>query len=423
MINRLRNFLPQHLSRKRQSCPRIIFIHSFFYPDHSAGSQILSDLAFYLSEKGKKVIIVTSRRCFDDPGVRLPVTEVFRGVEIIRIATSHFGRGSLIGRAVDYLSFYISATWMLWALVRPGDVLVAMTDPPLISVPVALLARLRGARLINWLQDVFPEVAGELGLRVGQGVVGKMITAVRDVSLRVARCNVVIGERMARVIARRGIPESKITVIQNWADDRAIVPIPKNENPLVGEWGLAERFVAAYSGNLGRAHEFRTILGAAERLMARANIVFLVIGGGAQFGKLKEEAAIRQLANMIFKPYQRRDRLPFSLGAADLHLVSLQARLEGLIVPSKFYGIAAAGRPVVFVGDPEGEIGQIVRQYDCGRTFREGDSEGLADCILWLASAPEEVNRMGQNARRAIDTAFSQSTAFSAWENVIGQAL
>ena len=402
--------------------PRIVFINRYFYPDHSATSQMLSDLAFFLAESGREVCVVASRQRYDFPDAWLASREMVRGVEVHRVRTTRFGRANLVGRALDYLTFYLSAAWVAFRLVRHGDVVVAKTDPPLISLVAMIVSKLRGAHLVNWLQDVFPEVAGALGMRLGRGRIGALIAAVRDCSLRAARCNVVLGERMAESVERRGIPRERIAVIPNWADDRVIVPVAASANPLVTDWGLAGKFVAGYSGNLGRAHEFGTILDAAGLLQDDSRVIFLVIGSGARLGQVKDEVAQRGLGNFVFQPYQPREQLAFSLGAADLHLVTLQPALEGLIVPSKFYGIAAAGRPVAFIGDKDGEIARIVCKYDCGRSFSVGDSAGLAAYVRALAQDRGEVARLGGNARAALESNFSQAKAFDAWEKVLNIA-
>src|SRR5437868_5027237 len=138
---------------------RIVFVNRFFHPDHSATSQMLSDLSFHLAERGRRVEVVTSRQRYDDADAKLPPRETVRGVEVRRIWSTRFGRGFLPGRAVDYATFYISAFLALLRRATRDSTIVALTDPPLISVVAALAAMLRGAKLINWTQDLFPEVA------------------------------------------------------------------------------------------------------------------------------------------------------------------------------------------------------------------------------------------------------------------------
>ena len=365
---------------------RVVFLNRYFHPDHSATSQIASDLAFHLASRGWDVAAITSRQQYDDPRVRLPSTSA-NGVNIRRVWSTRFGRSSLPGRALDYLTFYASA---FIELLRHRDaIVVAMTDPPLISVPAALAV----PRTVNWVQDLFPEVAEGLGLRAP-----RLLRSLRDWSLRRARRNVVLGDLMAR-----RVPNS--VVIHNWAD-AALTPLPRR---------AGDRFVVGYSGNLGRAHEFETMLHA---MRALPGVDFRFNGGGAQF------AAVRQVAppNATFHPYVPRDALAASLSKADAHLVSLQPQLEGLIVPSKFYGILAVGRPVIFVGSADGELARIIGEHDCGVVVEPGDGAALIAAIERLSSDRSESEAMGARGRALYETRFAPRHAFEAWEHVLREA-
>ena len=399
--------------------PRVIFVNRFFYPDLSATSQILTDLAFYLAGCGMDVAVVTGRQRYTDAAAPLAPREHVNGVDIIRVATTEFGRTRLLGRAFDYASFYVSAFWKLTSLLRRSDIVVAKTDPPLLSILVALATASRGARQINWLQDLFPEVALVLAPGLLSERTARVAQAARDWSLRRAELNVVLGKHMLRRVQALGVRDERLIVIPNWADDRAIRPVEHAHNPLRTAWGLDGKFVVGYSGNLGRAHEFRTIMKAAALLKERRDIVFLIIGGGAQLENVRNFAAVFGLQNIVEQPYQPRERLPLSLGAADLHLITLRPALEGLIVPSKFYGIAAAARAVAFVGDQDGEIASHIRRIDCGRCFAVGDERGLADFIIRLAEEGDECRRMGRNARRSLELEWSQATALEQWRNAL----
>lgn len=347
---------------------------------------MLSDLAFHLADSGRKVTIITSRQRYDDPAAELPEHETIRGLEVHRVRTPRFGRGNLAGRLLDYLGFYAAASARLWRLARSGDIVVAKTDPPLISIPAAWIARRRGAHFVNWLQDLFPEVAMALGVTGVDGALGRLLIRLRNWSLRQADMNVAIGELMRDRILAEGVTADKVTVIPNWADGEDITPVAHEDNALRRDWGLEGKFVVSYSGNLGRAHEFETILGAAERLKNEPHFRFLFIGSGAQAGSVREAAGESGLDNLLFRPFQPREMLKFSLGAADVHLVVLRPDLEGLIVPSKTYGCLAAGRPVIFIGDQEGEIGRLVEESGAGRACAVGDCDGLARIIRDFAA-------------------------------------
>jgi len=402
---------------------RIFFLNRFFYPDHSATSQLLGDIAFHLADSGESVHVVTSRLRYDDPEARLERETDERGVVIHRVWTSRFGRHWLPGRAIDYLTFYLSAGWALLRLLQRGDVLVAKTDPPMISVMAAAVARLKGARLVNWLQDLYPEVAVVLGV---PGLVTPLVSALeflRNRSLRAASMNVVLGHRMRQRIEKLGVAPERVTVIPNWSDGHHIRPISRSDNPLRRDWGLGERFVVGYSGNFGRSHEFGTVLDAAARLSSDATVAFLFIGGGAQREGVEREVAQRSLGNCVFQPYQPRDALAGSLGAADVHLVTLKPELEGLIVPSKIYGVLAAGRPVLFVGDRHGELGELVESQRIGFVVDPGDAAALETHIRWLAAHDDEWQAMGSRARALFEARFDRHIALSGWSALLDDAL
>lgn len=395
---------------------KLIFVNRYFHPDISATSQMLSGLAFHLAGKGAKVHVIASRQRYDDPAAALASTETVRGVHVHRVRTSRFGRGNLLGRVLDYASFYLSASLKLASLAARGDIVIAKTDPPLISVPAMLVARLRGARLVNWLQDLFPEVAERAGMRLG-GIAG-LARAARNLSLRRPAANVVLGERMRNEV--EAVPGSgPVRVVHNWADGTQIAPMAAHSSPLRESWGLKDKFVVAYSGNMGRAHEFATLLGAAQMLRDHARIAFLFVGGGHHRQTLEDDFSARNLSNVAFHPYQPQDKLGASLGAGDVHLITLVPAMEGVIVPSKVYGILAAGRPSLNVGDPRGEVAAILASAKAGFTVPPGDSALLAQRILELSTSPALCAELGANARAAFDERYSERIAFERWRQVL----
>jgi glycosyltransferase involved in cell wall biosynthesis len=397
---------------------RLIFINRFFSPDHSATSQILSDLAFDLAGAGREVHCVTSRQIYDDPKAALPQRETINGVDVHRVTSTAFGRAALIGRSIDYISFYRSVRRCLHKLVRPGDIVIAKTDPPLMSVVARPVARRNGARLVNWLQDIYPETAVELGVPFMRGPVAASLAALRNATLREAAATVVVGDLMGRKVEALSAPAERVHVIPNWCNDEDIVA-PAN-NPLRRQWDLADKFVLGYSGNLGRAHQFATVLAAAERLRDEPRIAFLMIGGGKRFDELSAAVQARGLAGAFrFLPYQARTLLSYSLGAADAHWVSLDPRLEGLMVPSKFYGIAAAGKPIVVIGDPNGELGRLVQRNACGFAIAPGDSEALTATLRQLLNAPQTVSEMGARARQMLDAHFTRRQGLAHWRRLL----
>jgi colanic acid biosynthesis glycosyl transferase WcaI len=415
------------------SSGRVIFLNRFFYPDHSATSELVSGLAFALVRRGFRVISITSRQNYETVVTALPPRECVNGVDTWRVWTSRRGRLRLMGRSLDYLTFYLSAGWRLWRLARAGDIIVTKTDPPLLSLVSAPIAWLRGAHLVNWLQDIFPEVAEALNVGGSLArVTFRVMRPLRNWSLRFAKTNVVVGEGMVARLQAQGIGRESIRVIPNWSDGALIVPVPAEQNELRKNWAPNSRFIVGYAGNLGRAHDVDTITKAMTILQKCAvhstaddiagRILFVFIGGGALRAKLEREMLKRRLTNVRLYPYQPREHLAETLGVADVHLVSLNPKLEGLIVPSKFYGIAAAGRPTLFIGAKDGEIARLIDEAKCGFTISPGDAQALVDHIMRLAEAPKLRRHMGARARAAFDKHWTKDRAVDLWEEALNVA-
>jgi colanic acid biosynthesis glycosyl transferase WcaI len=400
---------------------KIVFVNRYFFPDQSATSQLLTDLALALALSGFTVHVICSRQRYDDPSARLSPQESIGGVTVHRIWTSRFGRDRLLGRALDYATFYCSSAFAMLRLLRRGDTVIAETDPPLISIVALAAARLKGAQLINWLQDIFPEVASVLGANPLPLPLDALLRRCRDLTLRAARLNVVLGERMRERLVQMGTPPNKLRIIENWAGANIDPPKPVAHSALRAELGLQGKFVVGYSGNLGRAHEFQTVLDAAYMLKDEGAIVFLMIGGGVGMTQLARAVDERRLSNFRFLPYQPRESLGDALGAADVHWVSLQPALEGLIVPSKFYGILAAERPVIFIGDLDGELAREIRTCGCGAAVEIADPRELVRLLIEWKAKPEYLSHMGQRGYESYLDRFCAHRAFAQWTAILTQ--
>ena len=329
------------------------------------------------------------------------------------------GRTWLPGRAVDYLTFYVMSFFALMRRVGPGDILIAKTDPPMISIVAALAARLKRAHLVNWCQDIFPEVAGALGMRWLDGGIGTALKTVRNTSLRHARLNVVLDVAMARRLKSEGVPDARIKVLHNWADS-AIRPISGTQNRLRSQWGYADECVIGYSGNLGRAHLAEQVRKLVDLTAGQPDLRWLFIGGGSGMSKLESDLSDDMSTGRVaFRPYQDREHLSESLSVPDIHLVTLDPACEALIVPSKIYGIMAAGRGIAFLGDPGGSVARLVADNDLGIVL---DAAEPGECYRQLAQLVRDkarIQAMGERARRIYDQNYSTSIALSAWQSAL----
>jgi colanic acid biosynthesis glycosyl transferase WcaI len=398
---------------------KVVLLNRFFYPDISATSQMLSDLAFDLAKR-HDVHVITSRLTYEPSADPLPRRERIEQVTVHRVWTSRFGRGSLVGRTIDYFTFYMSATARLLSLVKSGDVIVSLTDPPLMSVPAAVVARWTGARLVNWLHDIFPEIASELDFKRLPALIRGALVWMRDRSLSMATVNVALGDVMAARLMARGIAGPRIRVIHNWASGEQITPLPPHLNSLRRRWGLDGRFVVGYSGNMGRAHDFGSLIAAARQLAGRPDIVFLFIGGGKQRDSIEAAVRAHGLSSVIFRPYQPREMLRESLTAADCHVVSLKPSVEGLIVPSKLYSSLAAGRPIIFLGAGDGEISKLMNSAPAfGVSIAPDEVTSLVRAIEELCDDPEKAAALGRRGRQFFEERFDKPIALAEWSALI----
>jgi glycosyltransferase involved in cell wall biosynthesis len=225
---------------------------------------------------------------------------------------------------------------------------------------------------------------------------------------------------MASRLAAERVPRARLAVIPNWADGRRIRPLAPEDNPLRAAWGLGDRFVVGYSGNLGRAHAVEPLVELIALLADEPGLAFLFIGAGAGYRPLRAALAARGLENVVFRPYQDQALLPQSLTAPDLHLVTLRPEWEGLVVPSKLYGALAAGRPVVLIGDPEGDVARIVRGGP-GLVALPEEMPALAAELRALRRDPARLARMGAAARQAYE-ACPREASLDAWTRCLRAA-
>jgi colanic acid biosynthesis glycosyl transferase WcaI len=304
----------------------------------------------------------------------------------------------------------------LSGLAGPDSIVVAKTDPPLLGSFAIGPALARGACFVNWIQDVFPEVAERAGVPYIAGPLAAKLRATRNNTLARAAATVVIGEDMARTLVATGqVGRDSVHVIPNWADGAAIRPMPAESSTLRADWGLEGKFVVGYSGNMGRVHDFGTVVDAAEILKDNQQVRFLFVGAGRQQKTVRDEVQRRRLGNVVFAPYQPRERLAESLSVPDVHLCTLDPRFEGLVVPSKVYGIMAAGRPCIFVGAPEGEVARLVRRGQFGTVVGPGDGAFLAREVESMRHRPAVREEHGRNARRLFEAEFDLPVAISRW--------
>lgn len=376
----------------------------------------MTDLAESLVERGLDVTALASRGRYNG-GDSLPPQEIYRGVRIERAWATSFGKSSVSGRLLDYLTFFMGAAWKLLTL-RRHDMVMALTTPPLIGLLALCICRIRRMKLLALVQDIYPDVAVSLGTLKPKGFLTRTLDLLNRFTLSRADRIIVLGDCMRdRILQKVGNTiRPRLDVIHNWADGQRIRPLEEGApNSFVEAHQLEGKFVVLFSGNLGRVNDFATILSAALLLRTLPDIRFLFIGEGTQASEIKKFVQEHHLENISLLPYQQRDQLHLSLAAGHVHLVTLAEGLAGLSVPSKAYGILAAGRPILFVGDPHSDVARLIKENNCGAIVAAGESERLASLIKEWAGNQAVLERMGRDARELFDERFDRPHAVNAY--------
>lgn len=352
---------------------RILFVNRYYWPEETATAQLLCDLAEGLAARGRRVTVIARAPPDLPPGE----WAARRGVDIIRVPAPRRAGTGIAAKALHFASFWLGARRALSQAVRPGDAVVALTDPPLMGVAAEAVARRRGARAFHWIQDIYPEVAEA----VAGGAVWRVFRPMRDRSWVRAEACVTLGTDMAALVAERGVAPSRLHVQSNWSPSGLVPPPPAQVEAARAAGGASGRFVVGYSGNLGRVHDLDAVLDLAEAFRGDPSIRFQITGSGPQRARVEALAARRNLSAVGFGPPAPRADLAAALAAADAHLVTLRAGCERCVFPSKLYGIAAVTRPILFLGPPGCEVARLVRESGLGAACSGRDVAGAAAAL------------------------------------------
>jgi len=394
---------------------RLLVLNQYYWPGVEATANLLTELAEDLAEEFD--VTVVTGELHGHKG--LPARESRNGVTIVRVPSLAFERSQLSRRALNYVSFLGIALARSLFDRRP-DVVICMTDPPIVGDVALLVARRFRVPLLVISEDVFPEIAVELKRLESRFLVGALRQLVRLYLKRTDRI-VAIGETMrARLIAKGASPE-RIDVIPNWVDTNMLTPQDR-QNEWAREQGLSGKFVVMHSGNVGHAQGLETLVLAATFLRDLDDLEVVIAGFGARHASIMALAE-RVEAPIRFLPYQPREMLSYSLSSADVHFVGLAPGLAGYVVPSRLYGIMAVGRPVIVAADPESEVSKVVSEVGCGVVLPPARPELVANAIRDLHARRHELAELGARGRRYVESEADRRVAHERYRMLIRELL
>jgi putative colanic acid biosynthesis glycosyltransferase WcaI len=360
---------------------------------------------------GHAVTVVTSQKGYNQ-NETYRRSELHHGVNIVRVGGVSLNRHWTVGRMLNYLAFVFLSSVRVLRLPKP-DCFVVTSVPPLSLGVGVLFSRLRRVPVVYVIEDLYPDILFASGLVRRESMWGWALSRIFGHWMRQMTATIVLGDYMKRrlLAAYPRLVDSNIHPIHNWQDGDLLHPIAGNadaDSPVVFQ----------YSGNLGTAHDFATMMAAARRLRNDATIHFEFIGRGKHLEFIEREIREGQLSQCSVRDYVPQAQLNESLNHADVCLVTLGRGYEGLIVPSKIYGIMAVGKPVLYIGPPSGEIPELIRQHSIGWVVEPGDANRLVEVVLEAARDLDVRRSCGAKARRAFEAFYERKIATSKYVRV-----
>lgn len=369
----------------------ILFVNQYFPPDATNSAYLLGELTEDLAEHHEVWVIAGRPSYNQEAGTQPPA-----GVRLRYAISTGFGRASMVGRLVNYISFVASA--LLRALLAPrADLVVTMTDPPIVGA-VGYVASLRHRCPFAIIcQDVFPDIAVAVGKLRNRGVIAVWTWLNRWLRNRSARV-FVVGRDMKQKLEAQGTPAEKLTYIPNWA---AIQDGPEKASKIREQMGWKDQFIVMHAGNVGIPQNLPALIDAAYHLRNERDVLIVVLGDGAMKTELQRRTAGLHLENVVFLSHRPKDEAQALMAAAGVHVVSLAPGLWGCAAPSKMYGIMTTGRPIIAAVEEGSEPALLVAEARCGIRVEPGDVRALAEAIMQIKDeAPEDIGRRGRDLLR-----------------------
>ena len=402
---------------------RLSIITQFYPPDYAATGQLIQELATQLRASNIEVSVFTGQPGYAFSQENAPAVETVKGVKVKRSRTSRLWSGRITGKAVNGVIFCLRTALHILRHRKQNDVLLITTAPPFLAVVGYLANLICGVSYVCLVYDLYPDVATEFGLIGENHPIAKFWNWVNGKVWRRAKSIIVLSDTMKnRITAKHPEVDSKIVIIHNWADASWIKPLAKKQNWFACEHGIDGKFTVLYSGNLGRCHDVDTIIDTIK-LLKDEPIQFVFIGAGAKQEICRQTVTQLGLDNCTFLPYQDRKNLPYSLTACDLSLVSIAPGMEGIVAPSKLYGVMAAGKAIAAICEPHSYLRELLADAGCGGCFNNEDSHSLANFIRHLASNPHLSVEMGLSGRQYLENNFTPQIIAQQYSQVLKPAV
>jgi len=397
---------------------KFLLISQVFYPDQVSTANLFTNLCSVLADDKIQVEVWAAHPSYTE-SERQPKRLVYKGIAIRFLPSTNFSKRSLPGRLINELTFSISVSINL-LFSKEKTPVWTHTTPPFLGILISRICYLKKRKFVYILLDVFPEGLIRLGKVSAKNIFIRLWQRLFFNSLRKSAKVIVIGRDTREWVCQRCIEcEDKIEYIPLWQDNRLIFPLKFESSKFVTEQNLSDKFVVQYSGNMGLWNEVATIGKAVKQNIE--NVEFIVIGNGIRKKELLDEFSVEDQKNIKIFPFQPNEIFNDIISASHVHLVTLKEELAGIAVPSKIYGILAAGRPVIAMVPEHSEIAFIVKEENCGYVIKPDDLTGLYNAIQLLKSNENLAIKFGENSRKAFEKKYTTRIIAERYKTVLKQ--
>jgi colanic acid biosynthesis glycosyl transferase WcaI len=397
---------------------KILLLNLYYPPDTSATAKMAETVANALA-RGHEVTILCGRPSYDPSdrrAWRLFQTETQDNVRVVRVGSTDFPRFNMKKRVLNYLTYTLLV--IPRALFVSCDVVLAMTDPPFEGLVGALVATLKRKPYFYNIRDMYPDMAVG-GSIVAPGLLARVWERLHRWALRRAACVIVLGDDMRNRIIAKGVRAERIEIVRDGTEILPIgAPQPRPDADVIRQIRGDFRFVLLHAGNIGFYGAWETLIAAAKQL-ADDGIGFVFVGEGAQRAQL--ETAANGVSNVRFLPFFPGSKIPSVLAAADAHIITIKRGLEGVVVPSKMYGILAAGKPIVAVAPRETDAVALGEQLGFGVAADPDRPDEVAGAIREISHDPDRIEQMGKAALAAAP-AYDRVKELDKFVRIVGRS-
>ncbi len=398
---------------------RIWIVSELYYPELTSTGYFLTGIAEGLAS-AYDVSALCGQPSYLARGVRAPSHETLHGVDVFRCWATTFDKNKLPFKIINLITISLSIFWKALFCFRRRDIVIAVTNPPLLPYLTALVCRLRGACFVLLIHDVYPEIFTRLGVLKPQSIPVRLLDRASCWLYHSAARIIVLGRDMRDLTAEKlNARRDRVVIATNWGDTDAVFPQPLSENRLLNKLNLSGRFVVQYCGNIGRTHGIKDLVDAAGLLAPDPEFQFLLIGWGAKKVWAVQQKQERRLENLIILDPLPRDDLCDGLNACNVAIISVMSGMSGISVPSRIYNVLAAGKPLLAVCEDDSEIAAVVREEEIGWVIAPDRPDLIASTLREAKANPGRLRSMGERARKAAEAKYTSGHILQIYQSLI----